>query len=66
MYSTDAASGHKEVSLEIIKKNNTGIRNLHLDDLFCLEQDLDFYEKVFHFIYFRLVLNDAIFDPKAK
>lgn len=47
MYSTDASSGPKEFSKDKLIKNNTGIRNLHPDDLFYLEKDLDFYEKVF-------------------
>lgn len=47
MYSTDASSGPQEFSKDKFMKNNTGIRNLHPDELFYLEKDLDFYEKVF-------------------
>lgn len=57
MYSTDAATGPQEVSKENIVKNNIGIRNLHVDDLFYLEQDLDFYEKVFSPKYFQYYFN---------
>lgn len=49
--STDAAfsAGPSEIiiSKDTIIRNNIGIRELHLDDLFYLEKDLEFYEKVF-------------------
>lgn len=36
----------EEISKDTIIKNNITIRNVQLDDLFYLEKDLDFYEKV--------------------
>lgn len=47
MDTIDASScGHEEISKETIIKNNIAIQNFQLDDLFYLEKDLDFYEKV--------------------
>lgn len=49
MNSTDAAAScvHNEISVKDIVINNNAIRNLQIDDLFYVEGDLDFYEKVF-------------------
>lgn len=47
MDTIDASSCvRKEISKDTIIKNNIAIRNFHLDDLFYLEKDLDFNEKV--------------------
>lgn len=46
---TDAAfaSCSQEISKEAFLKNNIAIREIHVDDLFELEKDLAFYDKVF-------------------
>lgn len=47
MDTIDASScAREEISKDIIIKNNFTIRNVQLDDLFYLEKDLDFNEKV--------------------
>lgn len=46
---TDAASSScsPEISKDAFNKNNIAIQEIHLDDLFELEKDLQFYDKVF-------------------
>lgn len=48
METTDALSSIGEtISAQMIIKNNTAIRSIDVEDLFYLEKDLAFYEKVF-------------------
>lgn len=46
---TDAgvSATFREISIVEIKKNQIAIGEIHVDDLFELEKDLDYHEKVF-------------------
>lgn len=57
---TDAgvSANFEEISKDSFIRNNCAIREIHVDDLFHLEKDLDIHEKVF---YCKVFVSNQLF-----
>lgn len=60
---TDAgvSANFQEISKDSFIQNTVAIREIHVDDLFHLEKDLDFHEKVFYFQFYLQIVSNHLF-----